>query len=145
MYCACNAISIILTYPHNYFQGKVLWFHCGFKTPLRQLFEICGSKKSILLDDVVLPRETPSSYELTSTTLTAHDLVTVFGSEKVDCSNSPPHVRVLVESSNGLTSALTLCVSFHRKYFFGKPFNPLHNVLMPHHQGLQNGRATLWS
>ncbi|CAJ1959102.1 unnamed protein product [Cylindrotheca closterium] len=86
--------------------GKVLWFHCGFKTPLRQQFEICGSKKSILLDDLVLPRESPSSFELKSTKLTAHDLVTVDEKETVDCPNSPPHEVLLWKTFQSIARRL---------------------------------------
>mmetsp|Transcript_44377 Transcript_44377/g.106920 ORF Transcript_44377/g.106920 Transcript_44377/m.106920 type:complete len:262 (-) Transcript_44377:278-1063(-) len=86
--------------------GKVLWFHCGFKTPLRQLFEICGSKKSIKMDDLVLPRENPSSFELTSSTLTANDLVTIHDTEKVDCSNNPPHEVLLWKTFQSIARRL---------------------------------------
>lgn len=72
------------------FEGnRVLAFHCGFLTPFRQSVEICGTKKSIKLDDYVLPKQAPLSYELHSMDLTTCDLITIHDKEVVECNVGP--------------------------------------------------------
>jgi hypothetical protein len=72
----------------------VLWFHCGFKTAYRQRFEICGSKKSITIDDLVLPADVRVDYMLSSSGLTNHALLTFHERERVECDAAPPVVHV---------------------------------------------------
>ena len=61
----------------------MLWFHCGFRTGFRQTFEICGSKKFLIVDDLVLPRHAPTKYILKSSSLTKYDLITEFDEQHV--------------------------------------------------------------
>jgi predicted dehydrogenase len=73
-----------------HFEGdRVLSFYCSFLTPFRQSIEICGSKKSIKLDDYVLPKEAPIGFELHSMSLTDADLITLHEKEAVVCDDGP--------------------------------------------------------
>ena len=57
----------------------MLWFHCSFKVPYRQRFEICGTKKSLIVHDLVLPTHESNQtnqYTLQSSGLTKYDLLT---------------------------------------------------------------------
>jgi predicted dehydrogenase len=56
--------------------NRLLAFHCGFLTPLRQTAVICGSKAIVSLDDFVLPFGAPLHFELHSQSLTQYDLIT---------------------------------------------------------------------
>lgn len=84
-------------------QGKVLWFHCGFKTSFRQRFEICGAEKSVTIDDLVLPTFGRNGFVVTSSTLTKNDLFTVHDREVVECDEAPAQV-----SANLLQKAVCL-------------------------------------
>ena len=74
----------------------MLWFHCSFKVPYRQRFEICGTKKSLIVHDLVLPTHesnVTNQYTLQSSKLTKHDLLTYhdtrIGTKK--CTTSDVH------------------------------------------------------
>lgn len=77
-------------------QNKVCWFHCGFKTAFRQRFEICGSKKSICIDDLVLPANGPASFMLSSSALTKYDLLTFHERDTVEVDAELVHVSMLL-------------------------------------------------
>lgn len=73
-----------------HFEGDcVLAFHCGFLTPFRQHVEICGSKRSIKLDDYVLPKGAPLKFGLHSMSLTHCDLITIHDKEIIVCESGP--------------------------------------------------------
>jgi predicted dehydrogenase len=73
-----------------HFEGdRVLSFYCSFLTPLRQSIEICGYKKSIKLEDYVIPEEAPIGFELHSMSLTDADLITLHEKEVVLCDDGP--------------------------------------------------------
>jgi hypothetical protein len=73
-------------------QGKVLWFHCGFKTHFRQRFEICGATKSVTIDDLVLPTFGRNGFVVTSSALTKNDIFTIHDREVVECDEAPQQV-----------------------------------------------------
>lgn len=91
-------------------KGKALWFHCGFKNAFRQRFEICGSKKSIHIDDLVLPTDR-IQYLSRSSGLTNHALLTFHDQEIVECDADPVHVsrrlRVLCRHAANCSSQRT--------------------------------------
>ena len=90
-----------------HFEGDcVLAFHCGFLTPLRQSVEICGSKKSIKMDDYVLPKEGPLQYELHSMSLTDTDLITIHDKEVVVCEAGPVQEVMLWQKFAKLATAV---------------------------------------
>ncbi len=72
-----------------------MWFHCSFKTPFRQRFEICGSQKSIIIDDLALPSDVRTSYMLKSSGLTNYDLLTFHEREQVVPDVGPVHVSII--------------------------------------------------
>jgi hypothetical protein len=75
-----------------YVQGKVLWFHGGFKTPFRQRFEICGATKSVTIDDLVSPTFGQNGFIVTSSALTKNDIFTIHDREVVECDVAPQQV-----------------------------------------------------
>jgi hypothetical protein len=75
-----------------YVQGKVLWFHCGFKTHFRQRFEICGAMKSVTIDDLVLPTFGQNGFVVTSSALTKNDIFTIHEREVVEYDVAPQQV-----------------------------------------------------
>eukprot|EP00934_Nitzschia_sp_Nitz4_P008618 Nitzschia sp. Nitz4//scaffold4_size323378//26076//29144//NITZ4_000615-RA/size323378-augustus-gene-0.29-mRNA-1//-1//CDS//3329553264//8608//frame0 len=75
--------------------GRALWFHCGFKTALRQRFEVCGSKKFLEVTDLVLPIEPPATFMLKSDDLINEDRLTVQSRDVVAASGDPPHEVLL--------------------------------------------------
>lgn len=72
----------------------MLWFHCGFKAPLRQHFEICGATKSIYVDDLVLPNAQPVAYTAKSSILTENALLTIDETERIEVGVGPVHVSI---------------------------------------------------
>lgn len=72
----------------------MLSVHCGFNTAYRQRFEICGSKKSILIDDFVLPAGGKSQYTLSSSGLTNYAALTFHERDVVDCDNEQVQVSL---------------------------------------------------
>lgn len=77
-------------------QDKVLSFHCGFNTAFRQKLEICGSKKSILIDNFVIPAGGKAGYTLSSSGLTNYAALAFDELDVVDCGNE--HVQVSLTS-----------------------------------------------
>jgi hypothetical protein len=72
----------------------VLWFHCGFRNGFRQRFEICGPKKFLSIDDLVLPAEEPTNYVLGSSSLMKYDLITCHERESAETEPGPVQVSV---------------------------------------------------
>ena len=87
-----HGVCIDATCVIRFEQKKSLWFHCGFKTAFRQYFEICGEKKSIIIDDLVLPAKQPVSFTLKSSGLTDNALLTFHDIEIVPTVSGPVHV-----------------------------------------------------
>jgi predicted dehydrogenase len=67
---------------------RELSFQCGFLSLFQQSVEICGSKKSIKMNDYVLPKETPPRFELHSTSM-----------QYTDLSTNHDHVTILSETA----------------------------------------------
>lgn len=69
-------------------------FHCGYNTAYRQSLEICGSKKSILIDDFVIPTGGRSKYTLSSSGLTNYAALTFHERDVVECDDGPVQVSL---------------------------------------------------
>jgi predicted dehydrogenase len=71
--------------------GKSLWLNCGFKNHFRQHFQVCGTAKSILIDDLVLPTKAPNHFVLTTSGLTDFAVLTFHNREVVEAKMAPAH------------------------------------------------------
>lgn len=86
--------------------GKSLWLHCGFKNHFRQHFEVCGTSKSILIDDLVLPTRAPNHFVLTSSGLTDFAVLTFHDRQVVEAESAPAHEVLLWQKFSILTRAI---------------------------------------
>ena len=65
--------TCLVSFGHN----RMLSFHCSFRYPLNQRFQILGSKDLLTIDDLILPREGANSFSLHNQYLTEFDKYTV--------------------------------------------------------------------
>eukprot|EP00980_Cylindrotheca_fusiformis_P021366 scaffold8240_cov133-Cylindrotheca_fusiformis.AAC.11 len=101
-----HGVPMVATCAIRFQNDKVLWFHSGFNAPLRQHFEVCGSKKSIYVDDLVLPGPQPVSYTVKSSTLTDNDLLTIDETECVRMEIGPVHEVLLWKKFQSIARSL---------------------------------------
>ena len=61
----------------------VLSFHCGFGSHFRQYVHVVGTKRGATMDDFVLPKAHPLTYQIQAMELTKYDLITEHEYEQV--------------------------------------------------------------
>ena len=70
-------------------RDKILSFHSSFCQSLSQRFEICGSKKSLVIEDAVLPNSRSVAYQVKSQELTYIDQFSVHETDTCEIPGGP--------------------------------------------------------